>query len=101
MQSRQRLRPRPRKRGEPGVSVPRKAARRLPSGGVMRLAHLPGDAVVPCVAARLLSAWRTHSAIDRNPTIAKHPRAVMGGAQRRLLLRMPAYADVRDSAPTE
>jgi hypothetical protein len=49
-------------RGEPGVSVPRKAAaRRLPSGGVMQLAHLPGDAVVPLVAARLLSAWHRDS----------------------------------------
>jgi hypothetical protein len=30
----------------------------------IRFAHLPGDAVVPSVAARLLSAWHRHSRND-------------------------------------
>ena len=38
--------------------------------GAIRLAHLPADAAVSPGAARLLSAWQTHSAIDGDLTIA-------------------------------
>ena len=54
----------------------RAAARRLPGFRAVRLAHPPGDAVVPLGAARLLSAWRSDHADAGVLTIAFGQRAL-------------------------
>ena len=51
----------PYKRSSAASDVKRRAA---------RLAHHPGYAVVRRASARQLSAWHTHSAVDRELTIA-------------------------------